>query len=287
MQSRAGLREQANDLLGMYRDALPGTVAAFLAEHTFAALSSADVDGNLWASPLAGAPGIFSVPDEHSLAIHLDRLSPAIEPDLVHGNLAGLLVIHFNQRLRLRINGSITRAAETLTLRIGQLYGNCSKYIQRRVPGEVSPGADRPPVLASAGLSEAQRDWIRRSDTFFIATRHAESGADASHRGGRPGFVSAPDERTIVFPDYRGNNMFNTLGNLELDARAGLLFIDFDTGASLQVTGSAVAEWKDPDVGAPTGRRVRFHVTGVRELQPAAALRYSLVERFPYNPPVE
>jgi predicted pyridoxine 5'-phosphate oxidase superfamily flavin-nucleotide-binding protein len=58
---------------------------------------------------------------------------------------------------------------------------------------------------------------------------HAPAGVDCSHRGGNPGLVRVLDERRLVFPDYSGNNMFQTLGNLSLDSRAGLLFLDFET----------------------------------------------------------
>ena len=94
------------------------------------------------------------------------------------------------------------------------------------------------------------------------------------------------DDHTLLWPDYRGNNLFNTLGNLETDARAGLLFIDFDSGASLQLTGKASAEFDDPSSFTPTGRSIRFDILAIHELPPSAFLRYSLLEPFPYNPPV-
>ena len=272
----------------MFRTVIPAAVAEFLAQHPFAILSSTDSDGNVWASPLAGPAGILSAPDPGTVAIHLDRLHPPLAPDVVHGALAGLLVIDFDRRLRIRINGALTRTAEALLLRVAEFYGNCTKYIQRRIPR--GPGCPQPGQFHSpndtATLTEAQRAWIARSDTFFIATQHARNGADASHRGGRPGFVIAPDAHTLVWPDYRGNNLFNTLGNLEIDPRAGLLFIDFDSGSSLQLTGKATLQILTPTTAAPAGRSIRFEISAVRENAPAASLRYSLVEPFPYNPPV-
>ncbi len=297
VQKRVGVREQARDLEGMFRDSLKPAVAEFLAQHPFAVLSSADASGNVWASPIAGPAGIFAVPDEHHIAIQLDRLDPPLDPALVHDPHAGLLVIDFDRRLRLRFNGDVVRNAgvppsgaqassPALTLRISQFYGNCTKYIQRRLPVNSNGETLGPqPVLCDL-LSEHHRALISRSDTFFIATSHPESGADASHRGGRPGFVVVRDERTLLWPDYRGNNLFNTLGNLETDARAGLLFIDFDSGASLQLSGRASPDFGEPSSFTPTGRSVRFDITSTRELPPSSSLRYSLVEPFPYNPPV-
>ena len=286
MQKRVGVREQAEDLTGMYRDAIPSSVAEFLAQHSFAVLASEDTDKNVWASPLAGKANIFSVPDGHRVDIHLDRLDPRLDPELVRGNLAGLLVMHFDRRLRMRINGTVSHAGNMLTLHIAQFYGNCTKYIARRIPNSAAAAKPAASAKQSAALSESQRAWIERSDTFFIATQNGGSGADASHRGGRPGFATTPDAHTLVWPDYRGNNMFNTLGNLEADSRAGLLFVDFETGSSLQMTGKAVADFGDPTTGAPTGRSLRFDIAVVRELSPAAGLQYDLIEPFAYNPPL-
>ena len=269
----------------MYRDAVPAAVGEFLAQHRFAVLSSADADGNIWASPLAGPVGIFEVPDPRHVRIVLDRLDPPLDPMLVRGDLGGLLVIDFDRRLRIRINGTLDRARYAVTLRVSQFYGNCTKYIARRVSAEGS--SPRSPVARSGNiLAEAHHALITRADTFFIATQQRESGADASHRGGRPGFVVVQDDHTLVWPDYRGNNLFNTFGNLETDSRAGLLFVDFENGSSLQLTGNATVQWSDPSVAAPTGRSVRFDISAIRELVPSSSLRYSLVEPFPYNPPV-
>jgi predicted pyridoxine 5'-phosphate oxidase superfamily flavin-nucleotide-binding protein len=287
VQKHVGVREQARELEGMYRDAIPAGVAALLEQHPFAVLSSQDAAGNLWASPLAGPAGIFSVPDKYDVRIDLARLDPRLDPALVHGDLAGLLVIDFDRRLRIRINGKLHREAETLTLRVSQFYGNCKKYIARRVPTKVDGGTGSPQAVPGRALSESHRALIARADTFFIATQHAESGADASHRGGRPGFVITPDAHTLTWPDYRGNNLFNTIGNLETDPRAGLLFIDFESGTSLQLTGKAKVDFGDASTGAPTGRRMRFDISAARELLPSSALRYTLIEPFPYNPPVE
>lgn len=291
VQKRVGVREQACDLEGMFRDSIKPAVAEFLAQHQFAVLSSSDDDDNVWASPLSGPAGILAVRDERHIAIQLDRLDPSLDPALVHGPHAGLLVIDFDRRLRLRINGTTERGPNPLTLRISQFYGNCQKYIQRRVLTESKGAVPRSaPVLRRPGIFTALTDphcaLIARSDTFFIATQHPESGADASHRGGHPGFVVVRDDRALAWPDYRGNNLFNTLGNLESDARTGLLFIDFDSGASVQLTGRATAEFGDPSSFSPTGRSVRFDISAIRQLPPSPFLRYSLLESFPYNPPL-
>jgi hypothetical protein len=120
---------------------------------------------------------------------------------------------------------------------------------------------------------------------------HAARGADASHRGGEPGFVQLTPgdagEDVLTFPDYPGNDMFNTFGNLALQPAAGLLFVDFARGATLQLTGTAEVLWAGAPVAAFPGaeRAVRFRVVAAVELPEATALRWRLVEPSPYNPP--
>src|SRR5262249_20591785 len=152
---------------------------------------------------------------------------------------------------RLRVNGREVRAdRDTIEIRTEEVFGNCPKYIQARA---LEPGAEQGQVGAarrSHALTEPQQLAIERADTLFIASVHADAGADASHRGGQPGFVRVLDERRLVIPDYAGNNMFQTLGNIAADPRVGLLFVDFATGVTLQLTGRARILW-EPEALAP------------------------------------
>ena len=93
VQKRVGVREQAEELTGMYRSALTAPLAAFLPQHRFAVLSSRDADANVWASPLAGPPGIFEVADPANLRVALGELDPQLDRNLICDGHAGLLVI--------------------------------------------------------------------------------------------------------------------------------------------------------------------------------------------------
>src|SRR5882762_9985897 len=100
-------------------------------------------------------------------------------------------------------------------------------------------------ALRSVGW-ESNFQRVAGTDTFFIASRSAQldevessQGLDVSHRGGRAGFVRVVSQNELCFPDFSGNLLFNTLGNLEVDARAGLLFIDFQSGGMLHIIGRA------------------------------------------------
>ena len=142
----------------------------------------------------------------------------------------GLLVIDLLTRRRLRLNGVATLADGKINLHTEQVYFNCPKYIQKRdldiSPTQISTISE---VRKATELTSRQQQWMMEADTFFIASFHP-SGADTSHRGGHPGFVQPLTPRKLVFPDYSGNHLFNTLGNLIVNPQSGLLFINFEQG---------------------------------------------------------
>lgn len=263
VQERAGVRAEAARLSRMMEAGeLRGGMAAFLAARTFAVVTSRDAAGRLWVSPLAGPAGFLRAVSPDLLAVR----APLPPGDPLHGlpsgQQAGLVVVDFAARRRVRVNGRLTVAGDgTLALAVQQAYGNCPQYITPRVLTPPSPGApDAAPVRRGATLSPDDAGLVRAADTFFLGTAHPQRGNDASHRGGPPGFARVDGGR-LWWPDYPGNNMFNSLGNLAVDAAAALLFLDFGTGRTLQLSGTAEVEWGVP--GSPgedeqTGRRVVF-----------------------------
>jgi hypothetical protein len=148
----------------------------------------------------------------------------------------------------------------------------------------------RPVEIEDGGsLGAAERAMIAGADTFFIASAlgHGDEpgyGVDASHRGGLPGFVRVEDERRLSAPDFSGNLYFNTLGNLLLNPRCGLLFIGFTTGTMLQVWGEAEIVCDGPEVTAIAGaqRLVRFHVAHWRRIANALPLRWQFRGYSPF-----
>ena len=236
-------------------------------------------------------PGFLATPDDRTVAIA--ALPPAGDPlarTLAAGPApAGLLAIEPQTRRRLRVNGTAELDAGGVRLRTEQVYGNCPKYIARRaVVAEGAPEAPAPAAVRRDALSPADRARIARADTFFIATAAPGGGADASHRGGSPGFVAVHDERRLSFPDYAGNTMFMTLGNLEANPRAGLLFLDWERGDTLQLSGRATVDWSPERAAALPGaeRVVDFEVEAVVFAPRALPLRWALQERSRFNPPV-
>ncbi|HEY1486831.1 MAG TPA: pyridoxamine 5'-phosphate oxidase family protein [Micromonosporaceae bacterium] len=281
VQRRAGVTSDAARLAGMLAPAhLGGGVARFLAQREFAALTARDQDGRLWISPLLGPAGFL---DAHGTTLDVHAL-PA-DAELSVGQPAGLIAVEFAIRRRLRVNGTLTTVGVNgLSIEADQAYGNCPCYIQQRVMERVPVAGGASEVAASDGLSPAQQALVRDADTLFLGTVHPTRGADASHKGGRPGFVRI-DGGELWWPDYAGNNMFNSMGNLAIDPTAALLFVDFASGRTLRLSGTAELEWITP--GSPgdddgTGRRIRFRPD--RVMAAALPVRSGEVNPSPHNP---
>jgi uncharacterized protein len=291
VQRRAGVAREAARLEGMLRPAqLDGGAAGFLAQRRFVVITGRDNAGRLWASPLCGDPGFLAAHDT-TLTIH--TTPPVGDPlhDLPTGQFVGTIAVEFALRRRIRVNGTlVARSADGLTINAAEAFGNCPTYIQQRHL-TVDPHTDTTtathPVDRHTTWSTTQTALIRSADTFFLGTAHPTRGTDVSHRGGRPGFVRI-DGTDIWWPDYPGNNMFNSMGNIAANPEAALLFINFTTGETLRLSGTATLEWSAPggrgDDG-DTGRAVRFrptHAAGGTHLP----LRSADVEGSPHNPPL-
>jgi uncharacterized protein len=264
VQRQAGVEAQAARLAPMVAPGqLRAGVAAFVSEAAFAAMTARDRAGRLWTSPLLGPPGSLRAASPTTLEI----ATPLPDADPLHGlpsgQPVGLIVMNFMTRRRVRINGLLTSTeGGRLTVDVDQAFGNCPQYIrQRHLPIDGAPNGKHARLYSGNTLRVSDIRLIEAADTFFLGTAHATSGNDASHRGGPPGFVRATPEH-LWWPDYRGNNMFNSFGNISADPTAALLFLDFPAGITLQLSGSAAVRFGPPAPGHDphTGRRVEFVV---------------------------
>ena len=241
------------------------------------------------ATQLAGPPGFVQSPDSVTLRIAAlpDAGDPAARAFALDRDL-GILGIDFSTRRRIRANGRIVgRDAGGIRVAVHQSFGNCPQYIQLRTlaSAEAVPRKVGSTSLDSfAQLDEAARSSIENADTFLVASRSrtgrgAAFGADISHRGGRPGFIRVAGD-VLTIPDFRGNRYFNTLGNLNVEPRASLLFVDFETGDLLQLQGSAEIDWNGATAHEFRGaeRLWRFHVARGWRRKAASPLRWSFVE---------
>jgi uncharacterized protein len=281
VQRRAGVRDEAERLSRMLGPArLGGGIAAFLAARTFAVITARDASGRLWTSPLAGSPGFLEVASPTTLALHASPAAGDPLHGLAPGQQAGLVVIEFSTRRRVRVNGTLTAAGDgTLTVEVEQAYGNCPQYIKPRVITAGDFGASGGAARRGVALTARDTALVAAADTFFLGTANPDRGCDASHRGGPPGFVRSADGGGLWWPDYPGNNLFNSLGNLAVDPAAALLFLDFNTARTLQLSGTAEVDWAAvalPGDEGRAGRRVTFAVQrvvarGPRDARPCAA----------------
>lgn len=305
VQRRAGVREEADQVGAIIGGRIPPAFVPILAGFRFVVAASIDSGGRVWASLLTGPPGFLKILGE--TRVRLDARPAAGDPlaaNLARPSELGLLVIDPATRRRMRLNGrGSLDPVGGITLDVEQVYGNCRKYVQARhlvddagarrtatqqaVPQPAGAQTASSAPIHSTRLTPAQIKMITASDTFFIASAHPEGGADASHRGGRPGFVRVEGDRMLSFADYAGNSMYNTLGNLVADPRAGLLFVDFTSGDLVQITGRARLDWDPATVAQYRSANqvvVTFEVDEVLETPGGSPLRWKLVEPSPYNP---
>jgi uncharacterized protein len=248
VQERAGVRDIAEDVGEGIVDHLPQGAIEFLERRQMAVLGTVDSGGNVWSSVVTGDPGFIETVDDRTLKIAAPISSgDPIVRNLASGAHAALFAPDFVSSRRVRVNGRGVLKDGAIYITTDEVYGNCRRYLQERIftgIREIHPADQKARVVTT--LSASAQEQISRADTFFIATDNPERGADVSHKGGNPGFVRILDERRIAYPDYNGNSMFNTLGNLTVNPHAGLLFIDFDSGRTLQLTGRASIDWS-PD----------------------------------------
>ena len=290
VQERAGVRSMAERVSNSIHPTIPPAAREFL-EEPMVVVGSVGADGRVWASLLAGEPGFVRALDERTVRINATPLpdDPLAEALQGAGTQVGLLAIDLATRRRLRLNGEAERRPDgRIHVRARQVYANCPKYIQAREPetGRAEPDSQDGHTLRSRGLTDEQRRLISDADTFFIASAHPEGGADASHRGGNPGFVRFLGENVLEFPDYSGNTLFNTLGNVAINPSAGLLFLDFEGGGTLQLTGEAQIVWDAARAARFAGaeRVVEFRYREAVETRGAVPLRWRFEGYSPFNP---
>ncbi len=272
IQARAGVIERMADVgRRNVRDAMPEQHREFFAQLPFVALGTVDEHGDAWATMRAGRPGFIHSPDRRALQIDMtpDLADPAAN-GLRAGEAMALLGIELHTRRRNRMNGSITAATPNrIDIAVAQSFGNCPQYIQLRAVEFTRDPADMGHIapVESASLDARTRDLIAHAATFFVATyADLDTGrqVDVSHRGGKPGFVRIDENGRLTIPDFAGNLFFNTLGNMLANGRAGLVFVDFATGALLQLTGQADVVLDSPEIGAFQGAERLWHFTPER-----------------------
>ncbi len=293
-QAKLGREEQMEKIgRSVIRPYMPEQHREFFNQLPFVVAGSVDKDGWPWASILFGEPGFITTPTDRKLVFnaaptHGDPLLENITKDAP----IGLLGIELSNRRRNRMNGLIEIMEDgKFAVNVIQSFGNCPQYIQTR-----STNFIRDPKIPYVATQEKFDTFdqpainlIEHSDTFFVASHnnrdntHDTGGVDVSHRGGQPGFVKI-EGNSLTIPDFIGNFIFNTFGNFILNPKAGIIFVDFETGDLLMLTGTVEIIWdKTPEIEAFKGAERAWKFTldhGIR-LKDASPFRWSFDETSP------
>jgi hypothetical protein len=283
LQAKVGVAERMETLgKRVIRDYMPDQHREFYEHLPYLIVGAVDTDGWPWASLLDGPPGFIQSPDARRLDI--TRRPDAEDPVAAGfgpGAAVGMLGIDLHTRRRNRINGHISDVWDSgFSVSVEHAFGNCPQYIQLRALKQVplQTVAQRPPAQRLAALDDAAIATVRGADTFFVASYVDLDGpqphrsVDVSHRGGQAGFVRVEGD-VLTVPDFAGNLHFNTLGNFELNPKAGLLFIDFQSGELLHIAGTVTLILEGPEIAAFQGAERLWQVRVEQVVRRPAALR--------------
>lgn len=225
-------------------DVIVGGAINFIEKQPLIVVSSIDSFGQVWASLLIGDFGLAKVTNPKTLVLDKNLINSSKE-DVFYKNIeenheVGSLFIELSSRRRFRINGNASINGNKIEIKIQEAYPNCPKYIQRRVISMSEHFEEiTSKITTGTKLNDEYKDWITKADTIFVASSSTDTKMDVSHRGGNPGFIEIIDEDTLKIPDYRGNSMYNTLGNFVQNPNSGILLVDFEKRETLQLTGKA------------------------------------------------
>jgi len=244
VQKITGEEEIAKGRIPMVQKNLHPRSIPFIEHQILAFPGSEDAEGNIWLSLLVGQRGFIKVPSLQEITFDLSKITSSRE-DIFFKNIkskptVGLLFHEAVRRARYRAWGIASQEGDILSFDIRMGYPSCPKHIQREAIELSSHSEDISPTYKNGNtLSTIEKEMIANAHTFFIATQTKKGDIESSHRGGDPGFIEIKENGLIRVPDYLGNSMFSTLGNIYENPKAALLFIDYKQGVTLQLTGKA------------------------------------------------
>lgn len=247
LQRVVGVEQQMSEVgRKVVRPFLTPQLQSFFPQLPFVAAAAIDVDGWPWVSLLEGSPGFVHAPDESRLDLALTPpADDPLTPLLTNGANIGLLGIELHTRRRNRVNGVLQGSAAEWQLEVVHAFGNCPQYIHDW--SAIRPVLPQPGSVLSIRdstldqLPERVLAHIDQALTAFVGSyARTDQGieVDASHRGGKPGFIRRL-EADLILPDFAGNRFFNTLGNVLSSGRAAVVIPDFASGDVLHLSGEA------------------------------------------------
>jgi len=141
-------------------------------------------------------------------------------------------------------------------------------------------------IMADEIDMELHAPFIASRDFFFLSSVNDRGEPTVSYKGGPPGVVSILDAKTLIFPNYDGNGMFLSMGNIDDTAKIGMLFIDFETPNRIRVQATATLSDDDPEIGRYPGATLLVRATVDKIYLNCARLihKHKRVETSPYVP---
>lgn len=294
IQEYFGEESIANGVIRIVKETIVGGAIPFVENQVAIFVSSIDTNGNTWISMLIGSPGFIDASTSGEVYFNLEHLvSP--HTDVFFENIKsnrniGIIFIELGSRRRYRVNGQADKEGQKITLNIEAAYPNCPKYIQRRILSSLDKTQSSRSIIShGTDLNDDQKGWILKADTFLVGSQSKEGKPDASHRGGNSGFIEILDNGTLKIPDYAGNSMYNTLGNMFENPNVGLVFIDFDQGHILQLSGEAQLLFDqhteaDKLKTTDTGRYWLFEPKQWIQTNAHHSISWEFIDNSPYNP---
>lgn len=296
---------------------LSSTAAVMLNRYRLLAFGTLDGEGRPWTTLWSGvAMGlqqsnmaikvpVDAVNDPVVEALLGNKLDAGVCEEGLRGTPFSALSIDLETRRRVKVAGTVSAGALTtvdededepqhaqaqIIAHVDWSLGNCPKYLNKK---HISRQISVPKLLSqSAKLSLDSLRLIAQADLFFLSSVHSGTEMDTNHRGGPAGFVRTKTEAsgasTIIWPEYSGNNLYQSLGNLVTTPIAGIVFPDFNTGDVLYVTGSTkILVGSDAAKVMPASNlAVQMTVTDARHVQAGLHFRGKAGEASPYNPRV-
>ena len=175
---------------------------------------------------------------------------------------------------------------------MSSMYHQGSRQLQRQFDSQrIADRLEERTVHAT--FTDEDRAFIERSLMFFLATADAEGRPECSYKGGMPGFVRVLTSTTLAFPDYDGNGMFKSLGNLLVNPHVGMLFMDFEHPDRIRINGTATLHADDALLSEYPGSQLMVRVQAEqifpncpRYIHTMQIINYSVyAPRLGYTPP--
>lgn len=290
VQKSVGEQAIASRLSKLIQNLIPPRALDFIRLQSVIWIGIEGQDGFLWAFPLFGSPGFINPDNKKQVEINLEgnfSIPDEWRATLQKGKALGCLVIDFSTRRRVRINGIIQKVSDNnLQIDIQESYPNCPKYIRKREIRGKSEFCEVTFESSGIELNEQTKSIIDGSDTAFVASL-ALNRADISHRGGESGFIKHHFPNKILVPDYKGNSMFNTLGNFKANPQGGMVIVDFTLGYYLHLSGKInIIFDKEPSI-LNTGGTNRFWELEIHKwylFQFKNSFKWNDLDFSPYNP---